>query len=1019
MRRPPPIVKILLWSAVVSVLVVLIAAGIHTNVTLRSVEKNLPGTLLEQLHDLALVNEDLAQVVSAVEVTKVAPTSENFMRLRNKVMAVHNAIVGLRTTYVFDNLIQASAFHAVVAPAIADVQLWLSEGVSGYGPETETTIEIVLSRITGAFQKARDLNHASELTAERILTEQRDRLDRFLFSVNLLFTLTLAITLIMVLLLVRQHLLERREFKALAERRRAEEALHRYELLAVHSRDIILFMRRDDGCILEANIAATKAYGYSREDLLKLTIHHLRAPETLELTADQTAEADARGLLFETVHRRSDGTTFPVEVSSRGETVDGTRTLISVVRDITERKCVEEARRLDESRLETLLQLNQMTGATFHEIAEFAMEEAVRLTQSTIGYVALMNEDETVLTMHAWSRVAMQECRVVDKPIKYPVETTGLWGEAVRQRRPIITNDYEAPNPLKRGIPHGHVTVHRHMNAPIFNEDHIVIVAGVGNKPMDYDETDVRQLTLLMTGMWRIIQRKYGEEALRESQERFQELAELLPETIFEMDASGTITFVNKNAFAHFGVTQEDFEQGLKGFDMISPEDRPRALENATRVMNGEKLGLNEYKAIRTDGSTFPVIMHSAAKYRDGKPVGIRGIVIDITETKKLEAQLRQAHKMEAIGTMAGGIAHDFNNLLQAVQGYAELLLLKRREGEEGYRELQEISRAAKRGGNLTRQLLTFSRKVESQLQPVDLNRIVDDVRMLLERTIPKMIGIELHLTGNLHYVNADASQIEQVLMNLAVNARDAMPDGGTLRIETKNIVPDEGYRRTQPELSPGNYVLLAVTDTGQGMEKTTLEHIFDPFFTTKEVGKGTGLGLAMVYGIVKNHNGHITCVSNPGEGTTFEIFLPAIARLEGTSHIDTGVAEQRGGDEIILLVDDDAAVRGLGEAVLQMFGYTVISAEDGETALQVYREGRDSIQLVILDLIMPGIGGTQCLQMLLEMNPQAKVIIASGYSVAGQFERVSEIGAKAFIHKPYDIQEMLKTIRGVLDESQ
>ncbi len=776
-------------------------------------------------------------------------------------------------------------------------------------------------------------------------------------------------------------------------------------------------MQSADGRILEANVAATKAYGYSREELLKLTIHHLRAPETLGLTADQIAEADAHGLLFETVHRRSDGSTFPVEVSSRGESIDGTRTLVSVVRDITERKCAEEARQLDESRLETLLQLNQMTDATLQEIAEFAMEEAVRLTQSTIGYVAFMNEDETVLTMHAWSHLAMQECRVVDKPIEYPVETTGLWGEAVRQRRPVITNDYQTPNPLKRGTPPGHVTLHRHMNVPLFDGDRIVLVAGVGNKPTDYDEADVRQLTLLMTGMWRIIQRKQGEEALRESQERFQELAELLPETIFEMDASGNITFVNKNAFAYFGLSQEDFERGLNGYEMIAPEDRPRVLENARRVMNGEKLGLNEYIALRKDGSTFPVIMHSTAKFHDGKAVGIRGIVIDITETKRLEAQLRQAHKMEAVGTLAGGIAHDFNNLLQAVQGYAELLLLKKTEGQEGYRELQEISRAAKRGGDLTRQLLTFSRKVDLKLQPLDLNRIVDDLRMLLERTIPKMIKIELRLMGNLHHVNADASQIEQVLMNLAVNARDAMPDGGTLTVETRNIILDEKVRSTQPELTPGDYVLLAVADTGQGMDKTTLEHIFDPFFTTKEVGKGTGLGLAMVYGIVKNHHGHITCVSNPGEGTRFEICLPAIGQLEETPGIVTRAKEQRGGSETILLVDDDDAVRGLGEEILQIFGYTVISVEDGESALQVYREGRDRIQLVVLDLIMPGIGGTQCLQKFLEMNPHAKVVIASGYSVAGQFERVSEIGAKAFIHKPYDVQEMLMTIRRVLDE--
>jgi PAS domain S-box-containing protein len=511
-------------------------------------------------------------------------------------------------------------------------------------------------------------------------------------------------------------------------------------------------------------------------------------------------------------------------------------------------------------------------------------------------------------------------------------------------------------------------------------------------------------------------ERSAAEGALRESQERFQELAELLPETVFEMDAGGMITFVNRNAFGHFGFSQDDFDRGLNGFEMISPEDRPRALENARRVLDGEKLGLNEYIALRKGGNTFPVIMHSTAKYRDGKPVGIRGIVIDITETKKLEAQLRQAHKMEAVGTLAGGIAHDFNNLLQAIQGYAELLLLKKTEKGSGDKELLEISRAAKRGGELTRQLLTFSRKVESRLRPADLNRIVEDVRLLLERTIPKMIKIELHLTGNLHPVNADASQIEQILMNLAVNARDAMPVGGTLSIGTKNFVLDEDDHRSQPELSPGKYVRLTVTDSGQGMDKTTLENIFDPFFTTKEVGKGTGLGLAMVYGIVKNHHGHISCDSKPGEGTTFEIYLPALEHSEIATTIVIGTEVSLGGQETVLLVDDDDSLRTLGEQILEAHGYTVLSAPDGESALRLYQECRDRIDLVVLDLIMPGMGGAQCLQELLEINSAAKVVIASGYSANGETEKAAESGAKAFINKPYAVQQMLQVVREVLD---
>lgn len=770
---------------------------------------------------------------------------------------------------------------------------------------------------------------------------------------------------------------------------------------------------------IEVNDIACQRYGYTREEFLRLTAEDItrQADAVAHAAPDHRQKLLEKGqLVFETVHIKKSGEEFPVEINSNVVEQFGRPVILAVVRDITERKRAEEARSLNESRVETLLKLNQMSDATLQQIASFAMEEAVRLTQSTIGYLAFMNEEETVLTMHAWSRLAMQECRIEDKPTEFLVEAAGIWGEAVRQRRPVIINDYDAHNPLKRGTPAGHVKLIRHMSVPAFDGDRIVVVAGVGNKATDYGAADIRQLTLLMTGMWRIVQRKRAEEALRESQERFQELAELLPETVFEMDVDGKLTFVNKNAPTHFGYTREEFEQGLNGFDLLSPEERPRAVENAQRLINGGRIGRDEYKALRKDGSTFPAILHSSVKFCDGKPAGFRGIVIDITETKRLEAQLRQAHKMEAIGTLAGGIAHDFNNLLQAVLGYSDLLLFKKTEGQKGYQELLEINRAAKRGSDLTRQLLTFSRKMEPKLEALDLNRIVEGVRKLLERTIPKMIEIELHLTEDLYVVNADASQMEQVLMNLAVNARDAMPKGGTLTIETRNVSVDNDFRCSRPELNPGNYVRLAVKDTGEGMDKTTLGHIFDPFFTTKEVGKGTGLGLAVVYGIVKSHHGHINCVSKAGEGTLFEIYLPAAEQLGKTSEVSGPAKELRGGDETILLVDDDGAVRDLGMSILRNFGYTVIGVPDGESALQFFRDKRDDIDLVILDLIMPGMGGKRCLRELLELDPSVRVIVASGYLADGESTRIDETWASAFIDKPYDLEQMLQVVREALN---
>ena len=424
------------------------------------------------------------------------------------------------------------------------------------------------------------------------------------------------------------------------------------------------------------------------------------------------------------------------------------------------------------------------------------------------------------------------------------------------------------------------------------------------------------------------------------------------------------------------------------------------------------------------DGRIFPVEITVNYLEFEGKEYNC-AFARDISERKeaerereRMQAQLRQAQKMEAVGTLAGGIAHDFNNLLQAVQGYAQLLLLKKDDNESGKRELEQIVRAAGRGGDLTQQLLTFSRKVESELQPIDLNHEVESVRLLLERTIPKMIDIEFNLAEDLKIINGDPGQVEQILMNLAVNAKDAMSDVGKLLVETNNVTLDEAYCKMHRVANPGDYVQLTVSDTGHGMDKETLEHIFEPFYTTKETGKGTGLGLATVYGIVKSHNGHIVCYSELGVGTTFKIYLPAMESTEGTGRAEEQIMAPQGGFETVLLVDDDKPIRTLGTEILENFGYTVLTATDGESALDLYREKQEKIDLVILDLIMPGMGGKRCLVELLKINPGVKVAIASGYSPDGPTKEILKNGAKGFINKPYDLRQMLKVVREVLDQN-
>jgi len=373
---------------------------------------------------------------------------------------------------------------------------------------------------------------------------------------------------------------------------------------------------------------------------------------------------------------------------------------------------------------------------------------------------------------------------------------------------------------------------------------------------------------------------------------------------------------------------------------------------------------------------------------------------------------------MEAIETLAGGVAHDFNNLLQVILGYSELLLVEKPDEDHDSADLKKINQAARSGAELVRSLLTFSRKVEPRLVPISLNRQIGYVERLLGRTLPKMIDIRLDLAEDLDRVNADPAQMEQILMNMAVNARDAMSDGGTLTVSTRNVTLEEEYCRLHADTRPGDYVLLTVADTGKGMDRKTLEHIFEPFFTTKELGRGTGLGLAMVYGIVKQHGGHVTCYSEDGRGTVFSIYLPVISAEPETTTDLLEEAPPRG-TETILLVDDEDMVRELGERILTKNGYTVLTATDGGQALDLYVRSQEQISLVILDLIMPAMGGMECLKEFLKIDPQVRVLVASGYSGDTSSSECIQRGAKGFVPKPFRFKELLNQVRKVLDEGR
>ncbi len=508
------------------------------------------------------------------------------------------------------------------------------------------------------------------------------------------------------------------------------------------------------------------------------------------------------------------------------------------------------------------------------------------------------------------------------------------------------------------------------------------------------------------------IERKRNEEELREEKEFSDTLFQNTPFGIMLVNSKKKVIEINRAALDILGRSKKDV-LGKVCHEFICSTEK-----NECPIFDrGEEINNSERSALNAQGDTIPVL-------KSVVPIKIKGetclleTFLDISERKKLEAQLLQAQKMEAVGTLAGGIAHDLNNILQAISGYSQLLMLKKDTNNRDYNMLKAIGHSIQRAAELTKQLLTFSRKIESKLRPVDLNHEVLQVSKLLKRTIPKMISIETNLAGDLRITNADPSQLEQIMMNLGVNAKDAMPDGGKLIFQTENITLDEQYCKAF-EIKPGNYALLSVSDTGFGMDQETVKHIFEPFFTTKERGKGTGLGLSMVYGIVKNHGGHITCYSKHGQGTTFRIYFPALEAESREQKAESKKEEIVGGSETILMVDDDEILLNLGQDMLGEYGYTTVAAETGEKAIELYKAQKDRIDLVTLDIGMPGMGGHKCLKELLRIDPDVRIVIATGYAATGKVKELLDSGAKDYIGKPYQLKDILKKVREVLDKGK
>ena len=515
-----------------------------------------------------------------------------------------------------------------------------------------------------------------------------------------------------------------------------------------------------------------------------------------------------------------------------------------------------------------------------------------------------------------------------------------------------------------------------------------------------------------------ITDRQRVAEALRESEEKYRILIENIQDGVF-LIRDLKMQFVNE-AFAKMVGCPVNEVVGMDFRQFIAPEDVDRVVDRYRRRQAGENDGSEyEFRLLHKDGVTrvFVNMSMGSVEFRGG--IASMGTVKDVTERRivekerqRLEAQLQHAQKMEAVGTMAGGIAHDFNNLLMGIQGLTSLVMFDIDPAHPHIEYLKEIEECVKSAADLTNQILGFARGGKYEVKPTDLNELIESNSQMFGRA-KKEINIYKEHQKFVWTVEVDQGQIGQVLMNLFVNAWQAMPDGGALSIATANMTLDANYVKPF-QAKPGKYVKLSVTDTGLGMDEKTQKRIFEPFFTTKEMGRGTGLGLATVYGIIINHGGFIDVHSKEGEGTTFNVYLPAI---------EIEVVEEKKGDEAlvrgcenVLLVDDEELIIDVGHRILTRMGYSVLVARSGKEALEIYSQKKDAIQMVILDMIMPDMSGGEVYDRLREINPDIKVLLSSGYSLRGQARDILARGCKGFIQKPFNMKELSHKLREVLE---
>ncbi len=811
---------------------------------------------------------------------------------------------------------------------------------------------------------------------------------------------------------------------------------NRFRVLVESSHDPILSMDIDR-TILECNPAIEKLLGYTSQEIKGHSprILHLSEEKFREFGREVYPQVPEMGSWRgRWPYRHKNGTTVISETvvsAIRGDNGQITGYL-AIHRDETDKAKVEQRLKQQNKYLEALHQttVGLIEKTDPDSLLLSIVTRACELMAAPHGWIVTLNESgDRLISRYG---VGVYE-DLIGNELK---KGEGVSGLAWEQNRRVVIDSFEPfPHPAREHLENLSVMA----GIPLYSGADFVGVLGVGREKGEprFTEEETEQLSrfaqlasIILANAksyallsQELAERKKAEAALRESEQRYRDLFDSVSDLIYTQDLEGRFITLNQAVAKSFGYPREYFIGKTPKAFM-----RPETIDYfETEYLNqlktkGEYQGVTLYFN-RAGEQVFIEYKSVLVRPREGQAY-ISGVGRDVTERvltakklKGLQAQLTQSQKLEAVGTLAGGVAHDFNNILQAFSGYLDLMETESRSTPRLEGHLQDIRQVLDRAAELVRRLMTFSRKEKFALVPVQLNREITATVKIIERIIPRMISITTDLEPDLALIKGDPSQLEQILMNLGINAKDAMPDGGLLSIKTRNISPNQDFAEQHLEGRAGDYVELTVSDTGRGMDPQTMSHIYEPFFTTKGVGRGTGLGLSSVYGIIKEYGGYIYCDSLPGKGTIFKIYLPVLQEgiiLEEKKHPDMALSS--GGTETLLVVDDEDAVRALSKDLLGAHGYQVYLAPNGEEALRVYQQKGEEIDLVILDLGMPGMGGFKCLERLLALDPKARVIVASGYNDRRQIREVDRAGAKGFLGKPYRLGSLLAKVREVLD---